>query len=174
MSMPAVCLAFSSGDGHWPGQSLVPALPGAHSGVHHHAKYPLPFLLAHLSTSTRFRTPPSPFRRRSADILRQYARHLEDAELLAVAAATPGMAGRDLKDVCEQAERRWASKASAGCRVCVCRAPHPTPPMHFSASGASNVLGQPVGGAQAQCASNRLDQHNQGAVQRAVHRRGRW
>lgn len=50
---------------------------------------------------------------RSADILRQYALHLKDAELLAVAAATPGMAGRDLKDVCEQAERRWASKVGA-------------------------------------------------------------
>ena len=44
-----------------------------------------------------------------ADILRQYARHLGDAEVLAVAKATPGMAGRDLRDVCSQAERRWAS-----------------------------------------------------------------
>ena len=32
-----------------------------------------------------------------------------DAEVLAVAKATPGMAGRDLRDVCSQAERRWAS-----------------------------------------------------------------
>ena len=55
--------------------------------------------------------PPPPC---SADILRQYARHLSDAELLAVAAATPGVAGRDLKDVCEQAERRWASKVCVG------------------------------------------------------------
>lgn len=46
----------------------------------------------------------------SAEILKQYARHLSDAEVLAVAHATPGMAGRDLKDICEQAERRWASK----------------------------------------------------------------
>jgi SpoVK/Ycf46/Vps4 family AAA+-type ATPase len=49
-----------------------------------------------------------------AEILKQYARHLSDAEVLALAAATPGMAGRDLKDVCEQAERRWASKIIRG------------------------------------------------------------
>lgn len=49
-----------------------------------------------------------------ADILRQYARHLQGAEVLAVTHATPGLAGRDLKSICEQAERRWASKASAG------------------------------------------------------------
>ena len=55
--------------------------------------------------------PPSSCR---ADILRQYARHLGDAQLLAIAAATPGMAGRDLRDVCEQAERRWASKVRLG------------------------------------------------------------
>ena len=48
-----------------------------------------------------------------AEILRQYSRHLGDAELLAVAHATPGLAGRDLKDICEQAERRWASKVGA-------------------------------------------------------------
>ena len=47
---------------------------------------------------------------RRAKILRQYAQHLSDAELLALAHATPGMAGRDLRDVCEQAERHWASK----------------------------------------------------------------
>ncbi len=49
-----------------------------------------------------------------AEILKQYARHLSDAEVLAVAHATPGMAGRDLKDICEQAERRWASKVRFG------------------------------------------------------------
>lgn len=31
-----------------------------------------------------------------------------------MAHATPGMAGRDLKDICEQAERRWASKVGPG------------------------------------------------------------
>ncbi|EFN53357.1 hypothetical protein CHLNCDRAFT_26073, partial [Chlorella variabilis] len=67
-----------------------------------------PALISRFSTSVNFGLPNEACR---ADILRQYARHLGDAELLAVAAATPGMAGRDLKDICEQAERRWASKA---------------------------------------------------------------
>lgn len=51
-----------------------------------------------------------------SEILKQYARHLGDAEVLAVAHATPGMAGRDLKDICEQAERRWASKVGGARR----------------------------------------------------------
>ncbi|KAL4435935.1 hypothetical protein ABPG77_000697 [Micractinium sp. CCAP 211/92] len=70
-----------------------------------------PALISRFSTSVNFGLPSESCR---ADILRQYARHLEDAELLAVAGATPGMAGRDLKDVCEQAERRWASKIIRG------------------------------------------------------------
>lgn len=70
-----------------------------------------PALISRFSTSINFGLPSESCR---ADILRQYARHLQDAELLAVAAATPGMAGRDLKDVCEQAERRWASKIIRG------------------------------------------------------------
>ncbi|KAL4458849.1 hypothetical protein ABPG75_013714 [Micractinium tetrahymenae] len=70
-----------------------------------------PALISRFSTSVNFGLPSEPCR---ADILRQYARHLKDAELLAVAAATPGMAGRDLKDICEQAERRWASKIIRG------------------------------------------------------------
>lgn len=70
-----------------------------------------PALISRFSTSVNFGLPNEACR---ADILRQYARHLGDAELLAVAAATPGMAGRDLKDICEQAERRWASKIIRG------------------------------------------------------------
>lgn len=48
------------------------------------------------------------------EILKVYAQHLGDVELLALAAATPGMAGRDLRDICAQAERRWASKIIRG------------------------------------------------------------
>lgn len=70
-----------------------------------------PALISRFSTSINFGLPSQQCR---GDILRQYARHLSDAEVLAVAAATPGMAGRDLKDVCEQAERRWASKIIRG------------------------------------------------------------
>ena len=36
--------------------------------------------------------------------------HLSDQEVAIVAAASAGMAGRDLKDLSEQAERCWASK----------------------------------------------------------------
>jgi AAA+ superfamily predicted ATPase len=43
-------------------------------------------------------------------ILRQYAKQLGDDEIQRLAAATGGMSGRDLRDLCEQTERRWASK----------------------------------------------------------------
>lgn len=43
-------------------------------------------------------------------ILRQYAQQLTDAELQRLAAKTAHMSGRDLRDICEQTERRWASK----------------------------------------------------------------
>jgi SpoVK/Ycf46/Vps4 family AAA+-type ATPase len=70
-----------------------------------------PALISRFSTSANFGLPNESCR---AEILKQYARHLGDAEVLAVAHATPGMAGRDLKDICEQAERRWASKIIRG------------------------------------------------------------
>ncbi|PRW59773.1 cell division cycle 48-like protein [Chlorella sorokiniana] len=70
-----------------------------------------PALISRFSTSVNFGLPNESCR---AEILKQYARHLGDAEVLAVAHATPGMAGRDLKDICEQAERRWASKIIRG------------------------------------------------------------
>ena len=43
-------------------------------------------------------------------IMRQYARQLTDDDVQQLAAATEGMSGRDLRDLCEQTERRWASK----------------------------------------------------------------
>lgn len=43
-------------------------------------------------------------------ILSQYARQLPADDLAALAARTPALSGRDLKDVCEHTERRWASK----------------------------------------------------------------
>ena len=44
--------------------------------------------------------------------------HLSDQEVASVAAASPGMAGRDLKDLSEQAERRWASKVGPCIPLC--------------------------------------------------------
>ncbi|KXZ51704.1 hypothetical protein GPECTOR_11g153 [Gonium pectorale] len=47
-------------------------------------------------------------------ILRQYAQQLSDPELAQLAGRTDGMSGRDLRDVCEHTERRWASKIIRG------------------------------------------------------------
>ena len=43
-------------------------------------------------------------------ILKQYAQQLSHAELLELAEACPNMSGRDLRDVCESAERQIASQ----------------------------------------------------------------
>lgn len=65
-----------------------------------------PALLSRFDTSITFGLPSEACR---AQILGKYARHLSKVELGTLARATPGMAGRDLRDSCEQAERRWAS-----------------------------------------------------------------
>lgn len=49
-----------------------------------------------------------------AAILHQYANHLESQELLRIAEKTAGFSGRDLRDICEQTERQWASKIIRG------------------------------------------------------------
>ena len=59
------------------------------------------------NTSVQFGLPDETCR---AQILQQYAKHLKEEELATLAEVTPGLAGRDLKDLSEQAERRWASK----------------------------------------------------------------
>eukprot|EP01018_Ginkgo_biloba_P002670 Gb_29440 [translate_table: standard] len=48
------------------------------------------------------------------EITAQYARHLSTQELANFAAVTDGMSGRDLRDICQQAERHWASKLIRG------------------------------------------------------------
>ncbi|OVA20008.1 AAA+ ATPase domain [Macleaya cordata] len=47
-------------------------------------------------------------------IAAQYAKHLKKSELVEFAAATEEMSGRDIRDVCQQAERHWASKIIRG------------------------------------------------------------
>ncbi|RMZ56412.1 hypothetical protein APUTEX25_004635, partial [Auxenochlorella protothecoides] len=83
-----------------------------------------PALLSRFTTSVYFGLPTEDDRRdeglgggvlglrfdHRAHILEQYAKHLTPEELAELAGGTPGLAGRDLRDVCEQAERRWASK----------------------------------------------------------------
>jgi hypothetical protein len=63
-------------------------------------------LLSRFSATVEFGLP-GPAER--AAIIGQYAAQLSAAEAAALAAATPGLAGRDLRDVCEAAERRWAA-----------------------------------------------------------------
>ncbi|KAH9798034.1 P-loop containing nucleoside triphosphate hydrolases superfamily protein [Citrus sinensis] len=48
------------------------------------------------------------------EIAAQYAKHLTKAELAELATATEEMSGRDIRDVCQQAERSWASKIIRG------------------------------------------------------------
>ncbi|WOK96380.1 katanin p60 ATPase-containing subunit A1-like isoform X1 [Canna indica] len=48
------------------------------------------------------------------EIAAQYAKHLLKTELIMLASATEGMSGRDIRDVCQQAERHWASKLIRG------------------------------------------------------------
>lgn len=66
--------------------------------------------LHRFNTSVQFGLPDEACR---AQILQQYAKHLKEEDLAMLAKATPGLAGRDLKDLSEQAERRWASKVSS-------------------------------------------------------------
>ncbi|XP_073010243.1 uncharacterized protein [Typha latifolia] len=48
------------------------------------------------------------------EIAAQYAKHLKKTELVQFALVTEEMSGRDIKDVCQQAERHWASKLIRG------------------------------------------------------------
>lgn len=43
-------------------------------------------------------------------ILKQYAQQLSEDEVQQLGRVTEGLSCRDLRDVCEQCERRWASK----------------------------------------------------------------
>ncbi|KAG0534202.1 hypothetical protein BDA96_04G259400 [Sorghum bicolor] len=49
-----------------------------------------------------------------AEIAAQYAKHLTSSELVQFSLATEEMSGRDIRDVCQQAERHWASKLIRG------------------------------------------------------------
>ncbi|KAK1297513.1 hypothetical protein QJS10_CPB15g01710 [Acorus calamus] len=47
-------------------------------------------------------------------IAAQYAKHLKESELAQFSSVTEEMSGRDIRDVCQQAERRWASMLIRG------------------------------------------------------------
>ena len=54
------------------------------------------------------------------EILAQYAQHLPAKDLQQLASLTDRLSGRDLRDICEQAERHWAAKASPARMVRLC------------------------------------------------------
>lgn len=70
-----------------------------------------PALLSRFSTTIEFGLPGEKCR---SEILRKYAHHLSSVELGSLAAATAGLSGRDLRDVCEQTEREWAARIVRG------------------------------------------------------------
>jgi AAA+ superfamily predicted ATPase len=53
---------------------------------------------------------PLPDEKERASIFSNYAAHLKENELMIVAAASGGLSGRSIKDICEFTERRWARK----------------------------------------------------------------
>ncbi|KAJ7552712.1 hypothetical protein O6H91_06G066400 [Diphasiastrum complanatum] len=70
-----------------------------------------PALLSRFDSSITFGLPDQCTRE---EIVAQYARHLTATDLASIAVVTEGMSGRDLHDICQQAERRWASKLIKG------------------------------------------------------------
>ncbi|KAG6552815.1 hypothetical protein Mapa_005763 [Marchantia paleacea] len=70
-----------------------------------------PALLSRFDSSILFNLPDLVTRQ---DIAAQYAQHLSATELASLAAVSEGMSGRDLHDICQQAERKWASKLIRG------------------------------------------------------------
>ncbi|CAA7406987.1 unnamed protein product [Spirodela intermedia] len=70
-----------------------------------------PALISRFDTMIPFFLPDQHNREKIAS---QYAKHLKVSELAQLSEATEGMSGRDIRDVCQQAERRWASKLIRG------------------------------------------------------------
>ncbi|GJP60448.1 hypothetical protein CLOP_g17667 [Closterium sp. NIES-67] len=66
-----------------------------------------PALISRFDAAITFSLPDAHTR---ALIIGQYARHLTAEERETLAEACDGMSGRDIRDVCEQTERHWASK----------------------------------------------------------------
>ncbi|WJX22854.1 hypothetical protein P8452_12125 [Trifolium repens] len=70
-----------------------------------------PALISRFDTMIAFGLPDHHNRQ---EIASKYAKHLSKAELDELATVTEDMAGRDIRDVCLQAERSWASKIIRG------------------------------------------------------------
>ncbi|XP_028773865.1 fidgetin-like protein 1 [Neltuma alba] len=70
-----------------------------------------PALISRFDTMITFDLPDHDNRK---EIAAKYAKHLTEPELDELARVTEGMSGRDIRDVCLQAERSWASKIIRG------------------------------------------------------------
>ena len=68
-------------------------------------------LISRFEQTVHFPLPPPPAREA---IFALYARHLARDDVAALAADAGGASGRDIRDVCEAAERRWAAKRVRG------------------------------------------------------------
>jgi len=77
-------------------------------------------LLSRFDVSIKFDLPARPARQA---IFARYAKHLAGEELTRLAEASEGYSCRDIKEVCENTERKWASKIIRG------QADGPTPPL---------------------------------------------
>ncbi|KAL9243486.1 hypothetical protein vseg_017367 [Gypsophila vaccaria] len=72
------------------------------------------------------------------EIAAQYAKHLTKSELFEFSLAAEGLSGRDIRDVCQQAERRWASKVIRSKAANAPREEAPLPPLQEYIESASS------------------------------------
>lgn len=70
-----------------------------------------PAFLSRVDSSIEFPLPDTQSREK---IFKLYAKHLSDSEIYSLAEATNGLSGRNIKDLCQGAERRWAAKLIRG------------------------------------------------------------
>jgi len=66
-----------------------------------------PALISRTDLSIRFELPDAATR---AKIFQRYAKQLSEEELAELGALAENLSGRDLSDICKEAERKWASK----------------------------------------------------------------
>lgn len=64
-------------------------------------------ILSRLDLSIKFDLPDENSRR---EIYRRYAKHLDESLLTKLAQTSPELSGRNIYEICKDAERRWASK----------------------------------------------------------------
>jgi SpoVK/Ycf46/Vps4 family AAA+-type ATPase len=89
-------------------------------------------LMSRFNRVVRFELPSSPER---MEIFRLYASHLAPEHLEALAENSEGRSGRDIEDVCGEAERRWAHHL-----ITQAAAPSPPPFDHYVEAMASKRL----------------------------------